>query len=228
MTRTPDPKTSISRSASANVAAAAPTPTSLAVAFAAALLALEIGRLSSLVVGVPGGSLGVASLIAPALAGAVAKRAERDAASYFLTGRGFFSAALFAGATAVGGALLLTFFAVLGAVADPRVAVVSGGDVRVIAVQLAARRVHARRGRGGARVPMWAVLVGSNACVGDRRRRRRWPPPGGGALAVQPAVVAGTLGYAVGTPLGAPGNGTERNIRWWILTHVECRARRRM
>ena len=210
----PDPKTSISRSASANVAAAAPTPTSLAVAFAAALLVLEIGRLSSLVVGVPGGSLGVASLIAPALAGAVAKRAERDAASYFLTGRGFFSAAPFAGATAVGGALMLTFFAALGAVADPRVAIVSGGATfAFIAVQLATHVAFTLVvGVGVLRVPMWAVLVGSNACVGGPATAAAMAAARGWGAAVQPAVVAGTLGYVVGTPLGCAAGTALRGI----------------
>ena len=202
--RTPNVSSVSRSSASANAAAAAPTPTSLAVAFAAALLVLEIGRVVAGVVGLPGGSLGVAGLLAPALAGAVAKRAERDAASYFLTGKGFFSAAPFAGATAVGGALMLAFFAALGACADPGAAVVSGGPTfAFIAVQLATHVAFALVvGAGVLRMPTWAVLVGSNACVGGPATAAAMASARGWGDAVQPAVVAGTLGYVVGTPLG--------------------------
>ena len=105
--------------------AAVPTARTAACALATALVFLECGKLLAGVLGLPAGtSLGVSSALVPfALAtthGAVdASRA-------------------FAGSDAVGGALMLVFFAALGASADPRVAIKAGGPACVfIAVQLA-------------------------------------------------------------------------------------------
>ena len=164
----PDPKTSISRSSSANVAAAAPrqppSPWRSPPRYSCSRLA--VSRRSSSAFGQFARRRESPPRRSPAPSRNAPNATPRHL--YFLTGRGFFSAAPFAGATAVGGALMLTFFAALGAVADPRVAIVSGGATfAFIAVQLATHVAFTLVvGVGVLRVPTWAVLVGSNACVG--------------------------------------------------------------
>ena len=171
--------------------AAVPTARTAACALATALVFLECGKLLAGVLGLPAGtSLGVSSALVPfALAtthGAVdASRA-------------------FAGSDAVGGALMLVFFAALGASADPRVAIKAGGPACVfIAVQLATHLAFVLCvGVGAMKLPAWAVLTASNACVGGPATAAAMASARGWTAGVQPAIVVGTIGYAVGTPIG--------------------------
>jgi uncharacterized membrane protein len=50
-------------------------------------------------------------------------------------------------------------------------------------------------------VPLWATLTASNACVGGPATAAAAAAARGWPAAVQPAVLAGTVGYVVGTPL---------------------------
>ena len=110
----------------------------------------------------------------------------------------------FAGSDAVGGALMLVFFAALGASADPAVAVRAGGPaLAFIAIQLATHLAFVSVvGKGAMKLPAWAVLTASNACVGGPATAAAMASARGWAAAVQPAIVVGTVGYAVGTPIG--------------------------
>jgi hypothetical protein len=132
------------------------TVATIAAALAAALVVLEVGKRIAAAAGLAGGALGVASLLAPfvsAAAAAVFKMSTNRsssmrkpaAASSPAAGADAEAAAegdavsvgAFRGGEAAGGALMLLFFAALGACADPRVALTRGGPVLAfIAVQL--------------------------------------------------------------------------------------------
>ena len=169
----------------------------VACALAAALVFLELGKLLTRAFGLPAGtSLGVTSALIPAVAwtvGKVTRSGVMDAGSE-----------PFAGSDAVGGALMLVFFAALGASADPAVAVRAGGPaLAFIAIQLATHLAFVLVvGKGAMKLPAWAVLTASNACVGGPATAAAMASTRGWAAAVQPAIVVGTVGYAVGTPIG--------------------------
>ena len=177
------------------VPTAVPTARTAACALATALVFLECGKLLARWLGLPAGtSLGVSSALVP-VATAAAATATRGALD---------ASRAFAGSDAVGGALMLVFFAALGASADPRVAIKAGGPACVfIAVQLATHlAIVAVVGVGAMRLPAWAALTASNACVGGPATAAAMASARGWTAAVQPAIVVGSIGYAVGTPIG--------------------------
>ena len=51
------------------------------------------------------------------------------------------------------------------------------------------------------KLPLWATLTASNACVGGPATAAAAAAARGWPEAVQSAVVAGTVGYVLGTPL---------------------------
>ena len=51
-------------------------------------------------------------------------------------------------------------------------------------------------------LPAWAALTASNACVGGPATAAAMASARGWTAAVQPAIVVGSIGYAVGTPIG--------------------------
>ena len=181
----------------ARVTNGGPSARTVACALAAALVFLELGKLLTRAFGLPAGtSLGVSSALIPAVA-FIARS---------LPGSGFMDAGSepFAGSDAVGGALMLVFFAALGASADPAVAVRAGGPaLAFIAIQLATHLAFVLAiGKGAMKLPAWAVLTASNACVGGPATAAAMASARGWAAAVQPAIVVGTVGYVVGTPIG--------------------------
>ena len=181
----------------ARVTNGGPSARTVACALAAALVFLELGKLLTRAFGLPAGtSLGVSSALIPAVA-FIARS---------LPGSGFMDAGSepFAGSDAVGGALMLVFFAALGASADPAVAVRAGGPaLAFIAIQLATHLAFVMVvGKGAMKLPAWAVLTASNACVGGPATAAAMASARGWAAAVQPAIVVGTVGYVVGTPIG--------------------------
>ena len=206
---------SSSSSSSSDPALNAPaTVSTVGVSFAAALAVLEIGRIVSERLSLAGGALGVVGILAPLVAAFAAWRSRRTEEERWLYGRGA-SPAPFAGAGAVGGALMLTFFATLGACADPVAALTTGAPTfAFIAAQLATHFcVVAVVARRLMRLPAWAALTASNACVGGPATAAAMASARGWGGAVQPAIVAGTLGYVVGTPVGCVvGN--------WLKSHL--------
>lgn len=108
------------------------------------------------------------------------------------------------GAEALASTLMLPFFATIGAAgggmgAAPELPAV----LLLIAVQLGVHSaVLVGVGRLALRIPTHALLVASNAGVGGpgtaaaMAGARRWP------TMVQPAMLTGALGYAVGTGVG--------------------------
>jgi uncharacterized membrane protein len=206
---------SSSSSSSSDPALNAPaTVSTVGVSFAAALAVLEMGRIVSERLSLAGGALGVVGILAPLVAAFAAWRSRRTEEERWLYGRGA-SPAPFAGAGAVGGALMLTFFATLGACADPVAALTTGAPTfAFIAAQLATHFcVVAVVARRLMRLPAWAALTASNACVGGPATAAAMASARGWGGAVQPAIVAGTLGYVVGTPVGCVvGN--------WLKSHM--------
>ena len=181
----------------ARVTNGGPSARTVACALAAALVFLELGKLLTRAFGLPPGtSLGVSSALIPAVAWTVG----------MITRSGVMHAGSepFAGSDAVGGALMLVFFAALGASADPAVAVRAGGPaLAFIAIQLATHLAFVLAvGKGAMKLPAWAVLTASNACVGGPATAAAMASARGWAAAVQPAIVVGTVGYVVGTPIG--------------------------
>ena len=183
-----------------------PTVSSLTCAFAGALVVLEIGRVASAAAGFPAARMAVAGAAAAALSASAAAAARRDRARRFLEGGGF-PRAPFAGASRVGAMLMLLFFATLGARADPTVAFANGAPTfAFIAAQLATHFAFVFLVAGKLlakwlRLPLWATLTASNACVGGPATAAAAAAARGWPAAVQPAVLAGTVGYVVGTPL---------------------------
>ena len=181
----------------ARVTNGGPSARTVACALAAALVFLELGKLLTRAFGLPAGtSLGVTSALIPAVA-FIARS---------LPGSGFMDAGSepFAGSDAVGGALMLVFFAALGASADPALAVRAGGPaLAFIGIQLSTHLAFVLViGKGAMKLPAWAVLTASNACVGGPATAAAMASARGWAAAVQPAIVVGTVGYVVGTPIG--------------------------
>ena len=209
-----DDAAAASRSSSDPALNAPATVSTVGVSFAAALAVLEIGRIVSERLSLAGGALGVVGILAPLVAAFAAWRSRRTEEERWLYGRGA-SPAPFAGAGAVGGALMLTFFATLGACADPVAAMTTGAPTfAFIAAQLATHFcVVAVVARRLMRLPAWAALTASNACVGGPATAAAMASARGWGKAVQPAIVAGTLGYVVGTPVGCVvGN--------WLKNHL--------
>lgn len=209
-----DDDAAASRSSSDPALNAPATVSTVGVSFAAALAVLEIGRIVSERLSLAGGALGVVGILAPLVAAFAAWRSRRTEEERWLYGRGA-SPAPFAGAGAVGGALMLTFFATLGACADPVAAMTTGAPTfAFIAAQLATHFcVVAVVARRLMRLPAWAALTASNACVGGPATAAAMASARGWGKAVQPAIVAGTLGYVVGTPAGCVvGN--------WLKNHL--------
>ena len=170
----------VANAGTVTVPTAVPTARTAVCALATALVFLECGKLLAAALGFPAGiSLGVSSALVPfALA---ATRGAVDASRAF------------AGSDAVGGALMLVFFAALGASADPRVAIKAGGPTCVfIAVQLATHLAFVLTvGVGAMKLPAWAVLIASNACVGGPATAAAMASARGWTAGVQPAIVAG-------------------------------------
>ena len=174
------------------------TPATIAAALTCALLLIEGGKAIAAMIGYPGAALGVTGVLAPAFAAAAA------AATSNATKIGGGGGGLFRGGDVIGGALMLVFFAALGAAADPRVAVAAGGPtLAFIAIQLC---VHLATcfvvGWKILQLPTWAILTASNANVGGPATAAATAAARGWSSATQPAVIVGTIGYAIGTPLG--------------------------
>ena len=104
----------------------------------------------------------------------------------------------------VGSALMGLFFATMGASADPSLALRSGPAVLafigiLLAVHLA---VVMALGRGILGLPVPSLLLASNANVGGAATAAAMAHARGWTHLAPSALLVGSLGYAVGTPLG--------------------------
>ena len=171
---------------------------SLALAVAAAALACALGNAAAAAVGFESGGLAFAAVAASALAalgGAVMRRpagAPRPAA-----------AMPFAGAQALGGALMLLFFATIGAAAGSMSALRGSGMLLAfIFIQLSVQLGVALALGKAMRLPTAVILVAANANVGGPATAAAMAAGKGWSALVQPALLTGSLGYAIANVIG--------------------------
>ncbi|XP_024544989.1 uncharacterized protein LOC112351388 isoform X2 [Selaginella moellendorffii] len=158
-----------------------------------------------------GCGLAIMALVASAFS-AVAARACHSH-SHSRSARGT-SVAVFAGSQVIGGALMLLFFAVVGASCSIRDAVSAGWPLFTFILLLLLTHLGFTLGLGSqCKIPMRALLVASNANIGG--------PATAAAMAnarcwkelVRPSILVGTLGYTIGTVIGCVlGTSTLRTM----------------
>jgi len=118
---------------------------------------------------------------------------------------------LFAGAEQAAGALMLLFFASLGAGANIQAAAGLGGATLAFIVILLSVHLLVTLGLGRLlRLPMSMLLLASNAAVGGPATAAAMAAACGWSL-LRPGLLLGCLGYAIGTPIGlAVGHALSR------------------
>lgn len=171
------------------------TAESLAMALAAAAVACALGDRIAAAVGFASSGLAWMALVASALGATGAACAQR-----WLGGR----RTAFAGAEALGGVLMGVFFATIGASAGSLEALAgSGWLLAFILLQLGVHLVFTLAvGRRLLRLPLDALLVASNANVGGPATAAAMASAKGWSHLLQPAMITGALGYAMGTGVG--------------------------
>lgn len=183
-------------SAKAAVVAAAPTVESISLALAFGIAACGLGEILAGALGLPSVNLAamavVASLFASVGSSIIANKDPSGAATPFK------------GAEALGGAMMLLFFATIGAGAGSLTALRSTGWLTAfIAIQLGVHMaVILLGGYVLAGLPMQVVLTASNANIGGPATAAAMAASRGWPHMVRPAMLTGSLGYAVGTAIG--------------------------
>jgi len=177
-----------------------PTKASVACALATSLFVLRGSQIFATFVGQPNLSLGFACIFAPcvALAARGLSHLNRQVPENLC------SVLSFAGAQSISGALMLIFFATLGANADLRSIAIAGAPMAAfITIQLATQLTFSLIvGHKLLKLPLWAVIISANANVGGpataaaMAAARRWD------RAINPAILVGTVGYAIATLIG--------------------------
>lgn len=181
------------------------TVESAAVAVAAASVACGLARALTrcLPPAFAGAELGATAVLASGASALVASVSSRGGGGGKSGRPASEKVPLFAGAEAMGGALMLVFFSVVGATAGVREALVAGWRVLAFGSILLLTHLAVILALGrAAKLPTNAVLVASNANVGGpataaaMATARNWPH------LVRMALLVGTLGYTVGTAIG--------------------------
>eukprot|EP00887_Chlorella_sp_A99_P002860 scaffold6.g2860.t1 len=195
--------------------AATVTAESVALALAAAAAACALGNSLAAAAGFATGGIACTAAIASAFAafGAAAVRwRPRRQHEQGGSGRGIDAggrgaagggATVFVGAEALGAALMMVFFAAIGAGAGSLASLASCGPLLAFIAIMCS--VHAAVlllvGRLALRLPLDVLLMGSNCCIGGPATAaamagaRRWHH------LLQPAILVACLGYAVATAL---------------------------
>lgn len=176
------------------------TKASIACAIATSLIVLRGSQMFATFVGQPNLSLGFACIFAPCVA-VVARGMSKLSES---VPENLCSILSFAGAQNISGALMLVFFATLGANADLRTIAISGLPMALfITIQLATQLVFSLLvGHVMLKLPLWACIISANSNVGGpataaaMAAARRWD------RAVNPAILTGTIGYSIATLIG--------------------------
>ncbi|GLC38301.1 hypothetical protein PLESTM_000709300 [Pleodorina starrii] len=112
---------------------------------------------------------------------------------------------VFAGSSQIGCCLMLLFFAVIGASAGSpgALAACPGALAPFLGLMVATHWVVVSAlGRGVMRLPLDALLLGSNANIGGPATAAAMAAAKGWRHLVQPAMLTGSLGYATGTAAG--------------------------
>jgi len=183
------------------------TAASACASLGAALIVLELSRLVAAGFGAPNLSLGVACVLAPIVsisASAIARTSKSES-------RNLSSILAFSGSQPMSEALMLVFFATLGAMVDLRTifATLSGGAMLpFIAILLTTQLAFTLLvGHKLLKIPLWAVLVAANANVGGPATAAAMAAARGWRQGFAPAVATGIFGYSIATLIGvAIGN----------------------
>lgn len=107
-----------------------------------------------------------------------------------------------AGSEALGGALILLFFATIGAGTGLAALGQTRWVVVFIAILLAVHLGFLLLSGRLLRLPMQSILVASNANVGGPATAAAMAQSRGWRHMLQPALLTGSFGYAIGTPIG--------------------------
>jgi len=188
----PQPAPAAAAAAAAETAAAPLTVAGCAATLAAALACVWAGEAAAALAGGPAAQLAYVGMAAGLCAATAPRLAGRAAGS------------LFPGAEAAGGCGLLLFFASLGlAMRDIGMALQAGPPLfafiaLLLAVQMAMTLALGR----AAGLPPRLLLLAANAAVGGPATAAAMAAALGWRDLVQPALLLGSLGYLVGTPLG--------------------------
>lgn len=174
----------------------ASTPLSAASSLALAATACSLGVGASALLSTPHASLAATAVLTPALAAAARRLCGPRA---------------FAGAGALGGALLALAFATIGGgVGDLRALTSAGPLLAFAASQLGLQLGITLLAATALRLPRRETLVAANAAVGGPGTAAAMAAARGWHDLVEPGVLAGTLGYAVGTAAGIAVSGVLR------------------
>ncbi|KAA6425464.1 MAG: hypothetical protein FRX49_04362 [Trebouxia sp. A1-2] len=185
----------VSASVSTTAIAASPTVESIALALAFGVAACAFGEGLAGFVGLSSINLAAMAVVASLFASVGTSINARAGAS---------SSSPFTGSEALGGALMLFFFATIGAGAGSLSALWSTGWLTAfIAIQLSVHlAVIVFGGYVVAGLPMQVVLTASNANVGGPATAAAMAASRGWPHMVRPAMLTGSLGYAVGNGIG--------------------------
>ncbi|CAK0763327.1 hypothetical protein CVIRNUC_003046 [Coccomyxa viridis] len=171
---------------------AAVSSESMAMSLAAAMLACCAGLLLDRLI-LAGSGLGFAALSASAMASVAGMWTAKQGQP----------ANTFAGAEALGGTLMLLFFVTIGAAAGSPGSLLNCGWLAVfMSVQLAVHLLVVLGVGKLAGIPMQALLTASNAAIGGPGTAAAMASSRGWTSQVTPALLTGSLGYSVGTPIG--------------------------
>lgn len=172
---------------------------SLVAALAAACLACAVGETLADSLGLPTWSLAFAALVASGLATFASAAQRQRKASAALPE----PLHLFRGGEALGSALMLVFFAVIGVSSDLVGALSLGlSVVPFLLVQLAVHIVTLLVLGRASGLSTQAMLIASNANIGGPATAAAMAATRGWGGMVQPALLTGSLGYAIGTSIG--------------------------
>ena len=178
------------------------TKASICASLAVSMIILQASSALATYVGQPSFALGAACFITPvfALAMAAISRSPKSVPSNLC------SVLRFSGAQSMSGALMLLFFATLGATADLRTvfnALTGGSMLMFIAILLATQLMFTLFvGNKVLQLPLWAVLIAANANVGGPATAAAMATAKGWKRAVTPAIMTGIFGYSIATFIG--------------------------
>jgi uncharacterized membrane protein len=174
------------------------TSESVGLALAAAVVACGAGNALSSWVGFSSGGLAFTALIASGvatLAGYLHRKITKSNSTAGFSG--------FKGAEAIGGALMMFFFATIGAAAGSLGALRGSGWLLIfIAIQLTIQLSISLILGKAMKIPMPLILIAANANVGGPATAAAMAGARGWTSLVQPSVLTGALGYAIANGIG--------------------------
>lgn len=178
----------------APVAVATTTASKMASILASAAFSCSCGWWAATSLGMAGCALAFSALVASGIATMAATWEVRSGST---------TGSTFAGAEALGGALMLIFFSSIGASAGSPTSLVDSGWLTIfIGIQLCVHLSLLLFWGTLFKLPTQALLTASNAAIGGPATAAAMCTSRGWSEMVTSALLVGTFGYAVGTPIG--------------------------